>query len=231
MGCGSSFIQGAIAPMTLGLVDSDTFARGLSDPSSIVGNITGSTDATEAARIAAATQAGAAQEGISEQQRQFDAITSMMSPYLEAGTSALSAQQALTGLGGPEAQQQAIAQLQASPQYEALVGSGEEAMLQRASATGGLRGGDMQGALAQFRPQILSQLIESQYGKLGGMSQLGQSSAGLQASAGQATGSNIANLLQQQGAATAGGQIAAGSQSGQDFQNLLGIGGIAAGFF
>ena len=155
----------------------------------------------------------------------------MMAPYLEAGTGALSAQQALAGLGTPEEQEQAIAQLQASPQYEALTGAGEEAMLQRASATGGLRGGDIQGALAQFRPQMLSQLIESQYGKLGGLTNIGQASAGMQAGAGQATGSNIANLLQQRGAATAGGQMAAGQQQQQAFQNLLGVGGVAAGFF
>lgn len=215
MGCGVSNI---IAPMTTGVTD-------------VFGEITGSTAAGEAATQAAATQAAAAAGGIEEERRQFEAITELMAPYLEAGTGALAAQQALAGLGGPEAQAEAIQALQASPQYEALVGAGEEALLQRASATGGLRGGNIQGALAQFRPQMLSQLIESQYSKLGGITNLGQASAARQASAGQATGTNIASLLQQQGAATAGGQIAAGSGTQQSFQNLLGIGGVAAGFF
>lgn len=217
MGCGST-----ITAVVTG---------GLSLIPGAVGGITGADAAADSATQAAATQAASAQAGIDEERRQFDAITEMMSPYLEAGTGALTAQQALAGLGGPEAQAQAIAELEGSPQYEALVTSGEEAMLQSASATGGLRGGDIQGALAQFRPQMLSQLIESQYSKLGGLSQMGQASAGLQAGVGQTSSSNIANLLQQQGAATAGGQIAAGSADATAFQNILGIGGIAAGFF
>jgi hypothetical protein len=194
----------------------------------IIGDITGSTAAAEGAQAAAGTQARAAQAGIAEQRRQFDAITEMMAPYVAAGGEALAGQQALAGLGGPAAQQQAIAQLQAGPQFQALTQQGEEAMLQQAAATGGLRGGNIQGALAQFRPQMLSQLIESQYGKLGGLTQLGQASAGMQASAGQQSAGNIANLLQQQGAATAGGQLAAGQARQQAFSNLMGLGGTAA---
>ena len=166
MGCGSSFLQATVAPMSLGLIDSDTFAKtaveGIKDPGSIVGNITGSTAASDAAERAAATQASAAMAGVQEQRDQFAKIVEMMSPYLEAGTGALSAQQGLIGQAGPEAQAEAIAQLQASPQFQALTQTGEEAMLQNAAATGGLRGGNIQGALAQFRPQMLSQLIESQ---------------------------------------------------------------------
>ena len=91
-------------------------------------------------------------------------------------------------------------------------------MLQRASATGGLRGGNIQAALAQFRPQMLQQAIEQQYGRLGGFAgaglgvteQLyrgGQASAAGQASQAQTTGANVANLLGQQGAAQAGGAL------------------------
>lgn len=217
MGCGSS-----ITTIATG---------GLSALPGIVGDVTGASQAAEGAQAAAMTQAQAAQAGITEQKRQFDAITKMMQPFLEAGTGALTEQQALLGTAGPEAQAQAIQALEASPQYQSLVRSGEEAMLQRAAATGGLRGGNIQGALAQYRPDILSKLIESQYSKLGGLTSLGQASAGQQAGFGQQTSSNIANLLQQQGAAQAGGQLAAGQQQANTFQNLLGIGGIAAGFF
>ncbi|MCK5023230.1 MAG: hypothetical protein KAS04_03590 [Candidatus Aenigmarchaeota archaeon] len=196
-----------------------------------IGDITGANQAADAAKAAAETQAGAAKAGIAEQRRQFDAITQMMTPFLEAGTGALSAQQELAGLAGPEAQQAAIQQLQTSPAFQAMTQQGEEAILQRASATGGLRGGNVQGALAQFRPQMLSQMIESQYGKLGGLTSMGQATAARQAAAGQATSSNIANLLQQQAAATAGGQIAAGQSGQQAFGNILGLGAVASGFF
>jgi hypothetical protein len=88
-----------------------------------------------------------------------------------------------------------------------LAQQGEEALLQRASATGGLRGGNIQGALAQFRPALLNQAIEQQYGRLGGMTSLGQQSAAGVGTAGMQTGTNVANLLAQQGAARAGGEL------------------------
>jgi len=98
---------------------------------------------------------------------------------------------------------------------------GEEALLQRASATGGLRGGNIQAALAQFRPQMLQQEIERQYGRLGGLTalgqttsqnlaQIGQASAAGTATAGLRTGADIANLMGQQGAAQAGAELAKG---------------------
>ena len=91
--------------------------------------------------------------------------------------------------------------------FQALARQGEEAMLQQASATGGLRGGNLQGALAQFRPQMLAQAIEDQYSRLGGMTALGQQSAAGVGSAGMQSAGQIAGLLGQQGAARAGGTL------------------------
>lgn len=142
---------------------------------------------------------------------------------------ALQAQQALIGLGGQPAQREAIAALEASPEFQALTQQGENALLQQASATGGLRGGNLQGALAQFRPQLLAQLINQQYGRLGGLTTLGQASAAGVGAAGQQTGAAIADLLAKQGAATAGGQIARGSVARQGFSDLLKIGSTIAG--
>lgn len=167
-----------------------------------------------AAEGAASTQAGAAQAGIEEQRRQFDAIQKLLSPYVSAGAPALESQQALIGLQGPEAERAAIERIRGGETFQALTRQGEEALLQRASATGGLRGGNIQGALAQFRPQLLSSLIEQQYGRLGGMTALGQQSAAGVGTAGLQTGANVANLLGQQGAALAGGEIAQGRAFG-----------------
>jgi hypothetical protein len=80
--------------------------------------------------------------------------------------------------------------------------------LQTASATGGLRGGNLQGALAQFRPALLSSLIDQQYGRLGGLTTLGQNAAAGTGAAAQTMGTNVTNLLGQQGAAAAGGELA-----------------------
>jgi|688.fasta_scaffold30662_15 hypothetical protein len=187
-----------------------------------LGSITGATAAARGAQEASATQAASAERGIEEQRRQFDKMVELMSPYLAVGAPALTGQQALIGLQGPEAEQAAIDRLTGGSTFQELSRQGEEAILSRASATGGLRGGNVQQALAQFRPQLLSELIEQQYGRLGGLASMGQSAAAGQAAAGQQTGANVANLLANQGSALAGGQLAAGNVNRQIFGDVLG---------
>jgi len=196
----------------------------------IFGGITGAKQAGQAAERAGATQAASAQAGIDEQRRQFDKLVELMSPYVAAGTPALEAQQAFLGLKGPEAEAAAIERIRGGETFQALAGQGEEALLQRASATGGLRGGNIQAALAQFRPQLLSSLLEQQYGRLGGMTSLGQNAAAGQAASGMGSATNIANLLSNQGQAIAGGQIARGNVGRQTFGDILGIAKTVAAF-
>lgn len=197
----------------------------------IFGGITGAKQAGEGAERGAATQAAAAGAGITEQKRQFDKFIELMSPYVTAGTGALGQQQALIGLQGPEAQQKLIQGFEQSPLFQSMAQQGEEALLQSASATGGLRGGNIQGALSQFRPQLLNSLIEQQYGRLGGLSSMGQASAAGQAAGGMTSATNIANLLANQGQAIAGGQVARGNVGRQTFGDILSIGKVASGFF
>jgi len=116
------------------------------------------------------------------------------------------------------------------------VRQGENAILQQASATGGLRGGNIQAALAQFRPAVLSQMIENQYSKLGGMAEFGGQAAQNLATMGQASGagvgaagmgmaSNIGNALQATGQAQAQAQLA----KGQAWGNVAGSVGYLGG--
>jgi hypothetical protein len=171
-----------------------------------------------AQKSAAAGQAASAQAGIDEQQRQFDTVRQLLQPFVEGGTGAFRQQLDLTGISGPDAQRAALASIQGGPEFAALTQQGENAILQNASATGGLRGGNTQAALAQFRPQMLSSLIEQQYSRLGGLASMGQNAAAGVGNAGMQTGANVSNLLQQQGAAQAGGTLAAG----QTWGNTLG---------
>jgi hypothetical protein len=188
---------------TLGGIAGNFFLPGIGG---VIGaGLGGAIEGRESIGQASQTQQQAAQGGIDEQRRQFDAITKLLQPYNEAGTGALTQQQALLGMGAPGAQEQAIAALQGGPQFQALQQQGENAILQNASATGGLRGGNVQGALAQFRPALLSSLISQQYERLGGLTNIGQASAARQAGYGQQTGANISTLLGQQGQAEAGG--------------------------
>lgn len=194
--------------MTLGL--SAAAMVGVAGIATAGATIYAGSKAASGGKSAAGTQAASAQAGIEEQRRQFDLTQKLLGPYAQAGEGALSAQQALIGLAGPEAQAAAIRNIEMSPQFTSMVAQGENALLQNASATGGLRGGNTQAALAQFRPNLLSGLIQQQYQNLGGLTTTGANAAAGVGSAGMATGANVANLLQQQGAATAGGQLAAG---------------------
>lgn len=135
--------------------------------------------------------------------------------FQEAGTDALSQQRALAGLDGPEAQQAAIQMLQNGPQFQSMMDAGNNNILQNASATGGLRGGNTQAALGMLAPSILDQLISQQFSRLGGL-----------AGAGQGAASNIAGL----GQAAAAGQAAQGIQTGQLRGSVFGdMGASAAG--
>lgn len=198
-------------------------------PNPIVGLIGASVGSavvqSKSASKAASAQTASAAAGIDEQRRQFDAVRELLAPFVEGGTTAFGQQMELAGAAGPEAQRAAIQAIEQGPEFAALTRQGEEAILQSAAATGGLRGGNIQGALAQFRPQILSGLIEQQYGRLGGLAAMGQQSAAGVGSAGMQTGANISNLMQQQGAAQAGAALA----QGQAWGNLAGGAGTLIG--
>jgi len=207
-------------------------------------SLLGASKTSSAASSAANTQAAAQGQAVEEQRRQFDAIQALLKPYIEAGKpdltqpyiqagpGALQGMQGLAGLRGNAEQQAAIEQIKQSAQFQELAKQGEQGILQNASATGGLRGGNVQAALSQFRPALLNQLIESQYGKLAGLTSLGstsaqnllgvgQASAAGTAAAGQQSAQNIGNLMVGQGAAQAAGQIGAANAYAQ------GAGGIA----
>ena len=207
-----------------------------------------------AANTGAAAQTAASQASIAEQQRQFDEAKKILAPYVQAGIPALQGlvpysqagapalqqQQSLLGLQGPQAQATAIQGIEQSQQMQALMRQGENAILQNASATGGLRGGNTQAALAQFRPQLLNQLIDQQYNRLGGMTalgqqttqnlaQLGQSAAAGQATSGLQTGANIGNAYMNAGQANALAQSQIGaSQAGNALAQGQAIGNIPA---
>ncbi len=108
--------------------------------------------------------------------------------------------------GASASQQATLDRLSQDPLFLAKVKAGEEALLQNASATGGLRGGNVQAALAQFRPQMLSAEIANRIAQLSGIVEAGsgqefdalriaQSSAAQQAAAAGQAGQTMANIF------------------------------------
>ena len=204
---------------------------------------------------ATAAQKDSADKSIALQEKQFDAMKALLEPYVNAGTPALAqlaefsnvakpaleAQMALAGLGGAEAQKNAISQIESSPLFQSQIRQGEDALLQNASATGGLRGGNTQSALSQFRPAMLNQLIDKQYNRLGGLTQygtanvqnlaqLGQSAATGTGSAGLQSANAIGNQLTNIGNAQAQNALVRGQANANLANNIVGSIGQFAGF-
>lgn len=194
-----------------------------------VGSVASSAIGAGAAKSAGRAQEQAAMAGVAEQRAAREELARRLEPYAAVGGPALQAQMAALGLSGPEAQAAFVAQQEQSPIFQALARQGEEAMLQKASATGGLRGGNIQGALAEFRPSLLNQFLSQQYERLGGMTTLGQQSAAGVGSAGMTAASNIGELLGQAGQARAGAALGAGQAWGNLASLPLQFAGMAYG--
>lgn len=166
--------------------------------------------------IAPETQAGITQA----RQPQIQQVQGVTSPY--------------AGMTGQEAQAAAIEKISQSPLLQSQMQQAEEAMLQNAAATGGLRGGNTQAALAQLRPQMLQQAIEQQYARLGGLSGAGQSAAlnlPYQQTSAMPT-SNAAQYLQNMGGIQAANLMAQGNaQKGLYDDIASGLGTAAGAYF
>lgn len=119
------------------------------------------------------------------------------------------------GVSAQDAQRNAISGIANGEQFGALVKQGEYGLLANQAATGGLRGGDTQAALAQFRPQMLQALIDKQLANLGGLAANGQNAAGQTGTAAQNTAGQVNQALGDRGAAMAGTALA----QGQAWQN------------
>ena len=206
-------------------------ATSVFDPGDVLGTRSGA-QAKDAAEEAAEAQARASRTNIQESARQFDITQAGLKPFQEAGVGALEQQQALLGLLGSEAQQQAFAGLQESPGQKFIRERQQKALLRGASAIGGLGGSNVRTALQQQAAGFAQQDIQNQFGRLGQLAGQGQSAATNIGQFGtQAVGQQ--NQFRQAGAeARASGILGvqqAGAQQQEGRKNIVGqvIGAIA----
>jgi hypothetical protein len=185
---------------------------------------------SNSAKKAASAQTSAANQGIDEQRREFDVMQSILAPYTAGGLAAMDQQGRLLGLAGDDAQREAIQGIERSPGFMESIQQGENAMLQNASATGGLRGGNIQAALSQFRPQMLNQAIQARVQNLGQLSSLGANAASGVGNAAMQMGGNIAKLYGNIGSAQAGSAVAQGQSQTNLIGQLTGMMGMGGGF-
>lgn len=171
---------------------------------SFVKNIWDDVTGKSAAKDASKAQQQAAESGMDEQRRQFDALQALMQPYVKSGTGALQGQNDLLGLNGFDKQQSSIGNIENSPFFKSQYQQAENALLQNASATGGLRGGNMQEALADNRSNMLYNNVQSQLAGLSGAAANGQSAAAGLGGQGLTFGQNMAQGYDAIGQAKAG---------------------------
>jgi hypothetical protein len=188
--------------------------------SAVIGGVVSMSAASKAGKA----QVQAADAAAEEQRAAREEMRTLLNPYVSAGTPALQAQMAALGLSGPEAQQAFVTQQEQSPFFQSLAQQGENAIRQNASATGGLRGGNIQGAFAQFRPALLNQFLDQQYGRLGGMTNLGQNSAAGVGAAGMQSATQIGNAYTQAGQARAGSIMGQAGAFNQALNTITGFG-------
>lgn len=181
---------------------------------SFVGSLIGGNQQAKASKEAARLQYDSTMAGINESKRQFDVTQENYAPYQALGTSAIPMLGDLVGTNGADAQQAIIDQLKGGPLYTSLTGAGEEAILANASATGGLRGGNTQDALARFRGDTLNSVIANQLAQYSGL-------VGIGSGATDAVSNFGANAVAQQNALRNQGAAA-------QAQSALIRGGIAA---
>jgi len=184
---------------------------------------------SDAASSASSAQISAANAGIAETRRQFDSIQQLLSPWVGTGYGALASQADLMGLRGDANQASAISAIENGSEFQELTRQGEEAILQNAAATGGLRGGNTQGALAEFRPALLNSLINQRFNQLGTLSTGGQNSAAQTAAYGSQSSTNVSNLLSSIGSAQAGNALAQGASNAQFWNGIGSTLGTLAG--
>ncbi len=154
---------------------------------------------------AAEAEAAGLTEGIGEQRRQFDLTREDFGSTIEAGDLARERELELLGLRGVGAEQSAIDAFTESPGQKFLRERGERAVLRNASATGGLRGGNVLRELQEQGIGFAGQRLGERQDRLRRVAGGGSAAVGTQGVIGANLSSNISNLLAERGSARATG--------------------------
>lgn len=141
----------------------------------VIGSVAGGLIASRGAGRAADAQQRASDAQIAEARRQFDLTRSDNEPFRQAGVGAITAQQALLGLGAdPAAQEAAFARWRNSTGYQFGLNESLRAVQQGAAARGGLYSGAAMKALQDRGSQVANQGFGTYFGQIGALAGQGQ---------------------------------------------------------
>lgn len=140
------------------------------------------------------------------------ASQAFLSPFTEAGTSALDPQLAFLGISGPEAERAALEGFTQSPGAQFAQQEEEQALVRNALAVGDAGGGRFRDELATRASGRFGQRLDTRIAQLGVLSGRGQQAASGQANIEQNTAANLSNLFlgtgEQQASAVLGQEVA-----------------------
>lgn len=149
----------------------------------------GQQQALDAQKTANAESLAASRQAMQDQlalsREQYNQQRSDLSGYREQGGQGLNALSTLLGANGADEQALALADFQNDPTLQALITGGERSVLKGASATGQLRSGSAQSALAGVSPSIIQNALNDRIGQLSGLAGLGLNAANMTGQAGQ----------------------------------------------
>lgn len=190
---------------------------------SVISGIFGGKAQKKASQKAMEAQTAAYNRGIDIQQQQYDTTRSDYMPYTLAGTKAIGGYGDLLGTNGADAQTAAVQGLQNSPFFQQNLADANENLLQTASATGGVRGGNTAGAVGQLSPQLLQSYYDKALSGYGSLAQLGLGATGSVASAGLSNANAATTLTGNIGQAQAANYLTKGGINAANWNNVGGF--------
>lgn len=208
--------------------------------SSVIGAITGSNKQAKAAQNAADTQAAATDRASQIQQQMYDQTRQDLSPYTNAGTTALSQLMGKMGENGYFNQTYSGQDTYDDPSYKFRLQQGLDSVQSGAAGQGGLLSGATQKALSDYGQQSASQEYQNaynrfnadqtnQYNRLANLVGVGQNAAAMTGNAGTQTAQAVANNTMRGADALSAGQVTSGNIQSSNMKQLLGIGSSILG--
>ncbi len=196
----------------------------------------GTTQASEAAakgaKTAAQGQERAAEIQAQSQREQLDYLKEINALPTELRNEALTQLGGMSGIGDVNTQQEILDRAKSSPFYEDMVRAGEEGVMRGASATGGLRSGNVQSALYDERRRALQTAYGSEVSNLRGLAGLPTGQESIAQTMGNIGATQAQGIL---GASQAQsqGQIAQGQIYQQGLQQMgnIGMQGLGMGIY
>lgn len=210
--------------------------------SGIIGKLTGSDKQAKAANNAANLQYQSTKEASQTQKDMYDQTRKDLSPYTQAGTSALA--QIMGGMGpnGQFMQAYSGQDIYDDPSYQFRLQQGQDSIQSGAAAQGGLLSGATQKALLNYGQEAASQEYNNaynrfnadqtnQYNRLANLVGMGQNAAAQTGNAGMQTAQAVASNTMAGANAQAANQITQGNIKAGNIQQLLGLAGTVGGLF